>query len=148
LVFNAYAEGWALYAERLTWEIGMYDDNPHGNIGRLLLELLRAVRLVTDTGIHAMAWTQDEAKGYMDEAMGLADWFSSEVDRYIVLPAQATGYKIGMIKILELRNRSMEELGSSFDLREFHNAILGHGSMPLGLLDKIINDYIGEKLDS
>ena len=98
--YNGYVEGWALYAERLASEIGLYEDEPYGNIGRLQFELLRAVRLVTDTGIHAKGWTHQEAMNYVDEAMGAPGYFSYEGDRYIVIPAQATGYKIGMLKIL------------------------------------------------
>jgi len=148
LNFNAYAEGWALYAERLAWEIGLYDENPYGNIGRLEFELLRAARLVADTGIHAMGWERRQAQLYMDMTMGLPGQYSHEVDRYIVMPAQATGYKIGMIKMLELRQRAEDALGDQFDLREFHNVILGHGSMPLEILDNVVQDYIDAKLNS
>jgi uncharacterized protein (DUF885 family) len=147
IVLNAYAEGWALYAERLAWELGLYDDNPYGNAGRLQLELLRAVRLVADTGIHALRWTREEAKEYMIEALGdpYGIW-THEVDRYIVLPAQATGYMIGMIKILELRQLAMDELGDQFDLKEFHNVVLGNGGVPLGLLERAVHDYIDDIL--
>jgi uncharacterized protein (DUF885 family)/pimeloyl-ACP methyl ester carboxylesterase len=143
-IFNAYAEGWALYSERLAWELGVYDDNPYGNLGRLQYELLRAVRLVTDTGIHALGWTRQEAKSYMDEAIS-PPWFSYEVDRYVVLPAQAIGYKIGMIKILELRQRAMDQLGDQFDLKEFHNVVLGNGSLPLEILEHVVQDYVDAK---
>ncbi len=98
--YNAYAEGWAMYAERLAWELSLYQDDPYGNLGRLELELLRAVRLVVDTGIHALRWTRSEAKAYMEPLVGPRSY---EVERYIVMPAQATGYKIGMLKMLELR---------------------------------------------
>ena len=149
VVLNSYAEGWALYAEMLAWEMGLYDDNPYGNIGRLHLELLRAVRLVTDTGIHAMRWSREEAKAYMNEALGdPSGRWSHEVDRYIVLPAQATGYKIGMLKILELREKAMEELGDQFDIKEFHTAILGNGSLPLEILERVVQDYIDAKRTS
>jgi uncharacterized protein (DUF885 family) len=141
--FNGYAEGWALYAERLAWELGLYEDDPYGNLGRLQLELLRAVRLVTDTGIHAMRWTRREAQAYMNEALGdPGGGLSGEVDRYIVLPAQATGYKVGMLKILELRQRAMEELGDQFDLKAFHDVVLGNGALPLDILDGLVEDYI------
>jgi uncharacterized protein (DUF885 family) len=144
--FNGYVEGWALYAERLAWELGMYGDNAYGDIGRLQFELLRAVRLVTDTGLHAMGWTRAEAKAYMDEAMNAQPgWFSHEVDRYVVLPAQATGYKVGMIKILELRQRAMDELGADFDIKEFHNVVIGNGSLPLDILEDLVLDYIETK---
>jgi uncharacterized protein (DUF885 family) len=149
IVFNAYAEGWAMYGERLAWELGLYDDDPYGNLGRLQYELLRAVRLVTDTGIHALGWTREEAQTYMDEAMGASPGQSSqEVDRYVVLPAQATGYKIGLIRILVLRQRAMDQLGDQFDIKEFHNVVLGNGSMPLDLLEQVVQDYIDAKLAS
>jgi uncharacterized protein (DUF885 family) len=140
IIFNAYVEGWALYAERLGWELGLYDD-PYSNLGRLHLELLRAVRLVTDTGVHALRWTRSEAKAYMTEAMGDAN-STHEVDRYLVLPGQATGYKIGMLKILELRQRAMDELGDRFDIKQFHDTILGSGSVPLEVLERIVLEYI------
>jgi len=141
--FNGYAEGWALYAERLAYELGLYEDDPYGNLGRLQLELLRAVRLVADTGIHARQWTRQEAKAYMNEALGdPSGRWSHEVERYTVYPAQATGYKIGMLKILELRQRAMDALGDRFDIKEFHNVILGNGAMPLELLERAVEDYI------
>jgi len=111
------------------------------------MELLRAVRLVTDTGIHAKGWTRQEAKDYMDEAMGAPGYFSYEVDRYIVIPAQATGYKIGMLKILELRQRAMDELGDQFDIKEFHNVVIGNGALPLEILERLVDEYIQEKLN-
>jgi uncharacterized protein (DUF885 family) len=146
--YNGYVEGWALYAERLASEIGLYDDDPYGDIGRLQMELLRAVRLVTDTGIHARGWTRQEAKDYMDEAMGAPGYFSYEVDRYVVIPAQATGYKIGMLKILELRQRAMDELGEQFDIKEFHNLVIGSGALPLEILERLVDDYIQSKLNT
>jgi uncharacterized protein (DUF885 family) len=146
--FNGYGEGWALYAERLAWELGMYDDDPYGNLGRLQLELLRAVRLVTDTGLHAKHWTREQAKAYMNEALGdPSGRWSHEVERYIVAPAQATGYKIGMLKILELRQKVMDELGDRFDLKEFHTVVLSNGSVPLEILKRIVDDYIETRLN-
>lgn len=147
VIYNGYAEGWALYGEQLTWELGLYEGNPHGNIGRLHMELLRAVRLVADTGIHAKKWTREEARRYMKEALG-TDRYSSEVDRYIVLPAQATGYKVGMVKILELRKKCMDALGDQFDIKEFHHVVLCNGGMPIILLEKVVQDYIDAKLTS
>ncbi|MBU6998517.1 MAG: DUF885 domain-containing protein [Theionarchaea archaeon] len=144
IINNGYAEGWALYAEQLAYELGLYEDNPYGNIGHLHLELLRAVRLVTDTGIHYKKWTREEAKTYMKNIMG-DDGSSGEVDRYVVLPAQATGYKVGMIKILELRQKAMDELGDKFDIKEFHHVILCNGGMPLSLLENVVQDYIDSK---
>ncbi len=143
VIFTAYAEGWALYAERLTWELGFYDDDPYGNLGRLQAEVWRAARLVVDTGVHARGWTYNQAVSYLLENTGLprgtAEW---EVSRYIVLPGQATSYKIGMLEILELRQMAMYELGDQFDIREFHNAVLGNGSMPLNILERVVQDYI------
>jgi uncharacterized protein (DUF885 family) len=141
-LFNSYAEGWALYAERLAFELGVYEDDPYGNVGRLRLELLRAARMVVDTGIHAKRWTREQAWGYLEENVG--GW-THEVERYVVWPAQATGYKIGMIKILELRQRAMEQLGDRFDLKEFHNVVLGNGSLPLSILERLVDEYIEAK---
>jgi uncharacterized protein (DUF885 family) len=141
--FNGYAEGWALYAERLAKELGMYEDDPYGDAGRLHLELLRAVRLVTDTGIHALGWSREEAKAYVNEAMGERGGRSDgEVDRYVVLPAQATGYLIGMLEILDMRRRAEAALGTSFDIAAFHDVILGHGSVPLEVLDGLVDEWI------
>jgi uncharacterized protein (DUF885 family) len=140
--FNGYVEGWALYAEYLAKELGAYDDDVYGDVGRLHLELLRAVRLVTDTGIHAMGWTREEAQAYMSSAMG--GWIH-EVDRYIVLPAQATGYKIGMLEILRLRSLAEDELGDGFDPAAFHDVVIGHGSLPLEVLDRLVTGWIAEE---
>jgi uncharacterized protein (DUF885 family) len=138
-LFNSYAEGWALYAELLAAELGVYEGDPYGTIGRLRLELIRAARLVVDTGIHAKRWTREEGRSYLVENAG--GW-SHEVDRYAVWPAQATGYKIGMIKILELRQRAMDRLGDRFDLKAFHNVVLGNGSLPLSILERLVDEYI------
>ena len=143
--FNGYVEGWALYAERLAWELGLYDQSPDGNLGRLQFELLRAVRLVVDTGIHALGWTREDAQIYMYQAMPTErGWFYHEIDRYVVLPAQATGYKVGMLKILDLRQQAMDTLGESFDIKAFHNVVIGNGSLPLEILDSLVQDYIEE----
>jgi uncharacterized protein (DUF885 family) len=143
LFFNGYVEGWALYAERIAWELGMYDDDPYGNIGRLQLELLRAVRLVTDTGIHYLEWSRPEAREYMSEAMG-GDWVH-EVERYTVYPAQANGYMVGMLTFLQERARAEEALGGDFDIIAFHHLILTNGAVPLELLDQIVDDWIAEQ---
>jgi uncharacterized protein (DUF885 family) len=142
--YNGFIEGWALYAERLAYEMGLYEDDPYGNIGRLQMELLRAVRLVTDTGIHAKGWTREEARSYMEQALG-PGFFTHEVERYIVIPAQATGYKIGMLKIMELRQRAMDALGDQFNIKEFHNIVIGNGSLPLEILERLVDDYIVKK---
>ncbi len=147
--FTAYAEGWALYAERLAWEMGLYEGDPYGNLGRLQYEAWRAVRLVVDTGIHAKGWTYDQAVDYMRENTGLSRGaVEYEIARYITWPGQATAYKIGMLKILELRQRAMDQLGDRFDLKEFHNVVLGNGSMPLDILDQVVQEYIDAQLAS
>jgi uncharacterized protein (DUF885 family) len=144
---TAYTEGWALYAELLAHELGFYEDDPYGNLGRLQMEIFRAARLVVDTGIHAMGWTFDQGVKYMQENTGMPPGqIEFEVSRYISWPGQATAYKIGMLKILELRQRAMEQLGDQFDLKEFHNVVIGNGSMPLDVLDRVVQDYIDTKL--
>ncbi len=143
LSFTAYAEGWALYAERLAWEEGAYSENPYGNLGRLQDELFRAARLVLDPGIHARRWTYEQAVDYMINNTGLEEpYVRSEVERYIVTPGQAVTYKIGMLRILELRERAKAALGTSFDLAEFHDVVLGHGALPLDLLEREVDAYI------
>jgi uncharacterized protein (DUF885 family) len=139
---NAYIEGWAVYAEALGKEIGFFQD-PASDYGRLNLELLRAVRFVVDTGIHADGWTRDQAVAYFRES-GAADepTLQAEVDRYIALPAQSLSYKIGQLKIRELRARAQQELGPRFDIRKFHDEILSAGSLPMDMLDARINGWI------
>lgn len=140
--FTGYAEGWGLYAERLAYEAGLYDADPYGNIGRLRLELLRAVRMVVDTGIHYKHWGREEAISYMtDLGFGEAQ-AAAEVDRYIVWPGQAPAYMVGMLEILRLRDEARRELGDTFDLAGFHGAILGAGSVPLDLLDEVVAGWI------
>lgn len=144
--FTAYTEGWALYSERLAWELG-FQRNPFDNIGRLQAELFRAVRLVVDTGLHAKRWTRQEAIDYMKANTGMAESdVISEIERYIVMPGQATAYKVGMIKILELRQKAKEQLGDKFDLRDFHDAVLKNGAVPLEILERIIDQYIEKTL--
>jgi uncharacterized protein (DUF885 family) len=140
ILFNAYLEGWALYAERLAWEVGLYEDNPYGNIGRLYSELMRAIRLVVDTGIHALGWTRNEALAYTAEVTGTPSTY--EVERFVVSPAQATSYAIGMIEILAMRQNAMEQLGDKFDLSEFHEVVIGNGAMPLEILERVVDNYI------
>jgi uncharacterized protein (DUF885 family) len=142
---SAYVEGWAVYAEALGKEIGFFRD-PASDYGRLNLELLRAVRFVIDTGIHAEGWNRDQAVAYFRES-GAADepTIQSEVDRYIALPAQSLSYKIGQLKILELRERAKQQLGPHFDIRTFHDEILSAGSLPMDMLDARINDWIASQ---
>lgn len=140
--FSAFSEGWALYAERVAWEMGLLED-PYDNIGRLQAELFRAVRLVVDTGIHKMRWTREEAIEYMLANTGMAESdVVAEIERYFVMPGQATSYKVGMMKIMELRERAENELGDRFDIREFHDVVLTGGSMPLYLLEERVLQYI------
>lgn len=144
--FTAYIEGWALYSEQLAYELGFQTD-PLDNVGRLTAELFRAVRLVVDTGIHAKRWTREEAIDYMLANTGMAKSdVVSEIERYIVMPGQATSYKVGMIKILELREKAKAQLGDKFNLRDFHDAVLKNGAVPLSVLEQIIDAYIAETL--
>ena len=147
--FTAYTEGWALYGERLAWELGWYEDDPYGDLGRLQAEAFRATRLVVDTGIHAKGWSFSQAVDYMTENSGLPKrMVQGEIGRYIAWPGQSTAYMIGMLKFLELRQHAMEQLGEQFDLKEFHSMVLSNGSMPLDVLDRVVQDYIDSKLAS
>jgi uncharacterized protein (DUF885 family) len=144
--FTAYTEGWALYAEQVAWELGFQDD-PYDNIGRLQAELFRAVRLVVDTGLHHKRWTREESIDYMLKNTGMAESdVISEIERYIVMPGQATSYKVGMMKILEIREQAKNRLGNKFNLREFHDVVLKNGAVPLDVLSNIVDDYVTEKL--
>jgi uncharacterized protein (DUF885 family) len=140
---TAYVEGWALYAERLTKELGWYDDDIYGDLGRLRDELLRAVRLVVDTGLHVRGWTRVEATDYMVEYGGYDQEFSAgQIDRYAAWPGQSTAYKIGMMKILELRDNAISDLGDDFDIIDFHRAVLLAGSVPLVTLEQVVENYV------
>ncbi len=140
--FTSYTEGWALYAERLAKEMGAFQD-PYSDLGRLSAEIWRAIRLVVDTGIHAKGWTQEQAVNYFMENSPISEGqIRAEVRRYIVWPAQATGYKIGMLKILGLRDKAKKALGDKFDIRTFHDKVLGGGAMPLSVLEKVIDGWI------
>jgi uncharacterized protein (DUF885 family) len=141
-LFTAYVEGWALYAERLAWEQGLMPTNAD-NIGRLTAELFRGVRLVVDTGIHHRRWTREEAIEYMKVNTGMAETdVIAEIERYIVMPGQATAYKVGMMKILELRQKAMDSLGDRFDIKAFHDVVLKNGAVPLDILERIVDEYI------
>ncbi len=131
---SAHGEGWALYSEQLAAEQGWYDGDPKGHLGQLQDELFRARRLVVDTGLHTMHWTRQQAIDY-----GIS---ASEVERYVVWPGQACSYKIGMLKILELRAKTKEALGDKFSLKEFHNVVLRAGNVPLAVLEQVVDDYI------
>jgi uncharacterized protein (DUF885 family) len=144
--FGGYAEGWALYAERLAFEAGLYEDDPLGNIGRLRMELLRAARMVADTGIHWGGWTRDEAIDYMTGFGFDTDRATAEVDRYIVWPGQAPAYMVGMLEILRLRELAEIELGERFDVVGFHDALLSQGSVPLALLADVVDAWVASAL--
>lgn len=142
--FTAYIEGWALYSERLAWELGFQKD-PFDNIGRLQAELFRAVRLVVDTGIHHSRWTREQAIDYMKKNTGMSDRdVTAEIERYIVMPGQATAYKVGMMKILELREKAKSALGDKFNLRDFHDVVLKNGAVPLDILETLVDRYIAD----
>ncbi|MCK5201532.1 MAG: DUF885 domain-containing protein, partial [Spirochaetales bacterium] len=140
--FTAYAEGWALYAEQLAWEIGFHKD-PFNNLGRLQAELFRAVRLVVDTGLHYKRWSREKAIAYMIDKTGIPETeVVAEIERYLVHPGQACAYKVGMLKILQIREHVRTELGTDFDIKEFHDVLLKNGSVPLYLLEQIVDEYI------
>jgi uncharacterized protein (DUF885 family) len=149
LPFTAYAEGWALYTEWFAREMGLYQDDPYGDLGRLQAEIFRAVRLVVDTGIHFKRWTREQAIDYMVAHTGMGrSEVVSEIERYIVMPGQACAYKIGMLKLQELRERARTRLGARFTDREFHDVILGGGSLPLDILDEQVEAWITAKTRS
>ncbi len=149
ILFTGYAEGWALYAEHLAWELGWYQDDPYGNLGRLQGEAFRAARLVVDTGIHTQGWSFEQAQDFFEENTGyeVGDIVNPqhEIARYTVWPGQSTAYKIGMLELLELRQRAMDQLGDRFDLVEFHRVVLENGSLPLEILERVVDQYIQEK---
>ena len=143
--YGAYIEGWALYSERLGKEVGFYKD-PLNDYGRLEDEMLRAIRLVVDTGIHYKHWTRDQVVQYFHDHSAIDEpTVQSETNRYIAWPSQALSYKMGQLKILELRARAQEQLGGQFDIREFHDQVIDSGALPLDVLDEQINAWIAQK---
>jgi uncharacterized protein (DUF885 family) len=143
--FGAYTEGWALYAEELGKEVGFYQD-PVSDYGRLSSELFRAVRLVVDTGIHAKGWSRDQVVEFMRKSGSVDEpTIQTETDRYISWPAQALSYKLGQLKIRELRERARQELGPKFDIRKFHDEILDGGALPLDLLEARTDKWIAQQ---
>lgn len=142
-LYTAYAEGWALYAEYFAAEIGMYKDDAWGDLGRFQAELLRAARLVVDTGLHAKGWSREQAIDYMVSTTGMAEAdVTSEVERYMALPGQACAYKVGELKILELREKAKAALGPRFNLKDFHAVVLENGGVPLTLLEQLVDEWI------
>src|SRR5437588_88065 len=143
--FTAYTEGWGLYSELTPKEIGMYQD-PYSDFGRLSLELLRAARLVVDTGMHAKKWTRDQAIDYLKQNTPNSEGDRVDaINRYILMPSQATAYKIGMLKILEFREKAKHALGAKFDLHQFHDVVLTNGALPLDVLEELVNRWIKSK---
>jgi uncharacterized protein (DUF885 family) len=139
---NAYGEGWALYAETLGHELGLYDD-PVAWAGELRLEISRAARLVVDTGLHAKGWSREQALAYWQDVTGASPaQAANQIDRYLAWPGQALGYKIGALKIQELRRRAEQKLGAKFSLAAFHDQVLGEGSLPLAVLAQRIDAWI------
>jgi uncharacterized protein (DUF885 family) len=140
--YTAYTEGWGLYAERLAKEMGAFED-PYSDFGRLGAEIWRAIRLVVDTGLHSKGWTEQQAVDYfLANGPTSEGQVRAEIRRYIVTPGQATAYKVGMLKILELRERAKTALGDRFDIRRFHDTVLGGGALPLAILERRVDDWI------
>jgi uncharacterized protein (DUF885 family) len=145
VLIPVYLEGWALYMEELAWEMGLYENNPYGNLGRLEFKILRAARLVTETGIHSQGWTLEEATSYISAATGRPTP-PSETIRYIFDPGQGCSYYLGYLKIMELRQRAQDRLGDNFDIREFHDVLLKHGQIPLSVMERVVDDWIETEL--
>lgn len=144
--YSAYSEGWALYTELFAKEIGLYEGLPMRDFGRLSEEMKRAVRLVVDTGMHTKQWSREQCIEYMTDntPMAPAD-IERQIERYFVIPGQALSYKIGMLTILDLRERAREALGEEFDIAEFHDQVLKNGSMPMAVLEQVIDDWVAEQ---
>ena len=147
-IFTAYVEGWALYAERLASEIGMYKDDPWGDLGRLQAELWRSVRLVVDTGMHSQGWSRERAIDYMVKTTGMNEAQTiSEIERYMGNPGQACAYKVGQLKIVELREKARAALGANFSLKDFHAVVLDSGAVPLTILEQLVDEWIARTKD-
>ena len=145
--FTGFAEGWALYAERLAHDLGWYDEDPCADLGRLQYEMLRAVRLVVDTGLHSRGWSYESALVYFMEHVGWSRGHSAfQINRYAAMPGQACAYMLGMLRILALRDAAEQQLGERFDAVEFHEVTLGSGSVPLSVLERLVDQYIQGRL--
>jgi uncharacterized protein (DUF885 family) len=143
--YVAFVEGWGLYAESLGPELGMYQD-PYSRFGQLTYEMWRAVRLVVDTGMHALGWTREQAIDYFKQNAPKTEHdITVEIDRYIVMPGQALAYKIGELKLKELRAVATKELGPKFDVRAFHDVVLGSGALPLEILEEQVRAFIARQ---
>jgi uncharacterized protein (DUF885 family) len=143
--YTAYVEGWALYAERLGKEMGFYR-NPYSDYGRLDDEMLRAIRLVVDTGIHLKGWTRDQVVQFFhDHSSQPESLVQSETDRYIAWPGQALGYKVGQLTILRLREQAKQALGDRFDIRAFHDEVLGAGALPMDVFEERMEAWIAQR---
>jgi uncharacterized protein (DUF885 family) len=143
--FTAYVEGWGLYSERLGKDVGLYQD-PYSDYGRLQADIWRAIRLVVDTGVHSQHWTRQQMVDYFHEHSAIEETsIQTEVDRYIAWPGQALAYKVGQLKILELRERAKKALGDKFDLRAFHDQVLDTGALPLDVLSNRIDAWIASQ---
>jgi uncharacterized protein (DUF885 family) len=144
---TAFVEGWALYAERLAYELNWYNNDPYGDLGRLQYEALRATRLVVDTGIHSMGWSFDQSVQYLEDNLGVSNGSAqNSAGRYSVVPAQATAYMVGMLKILAARQRAIDALGAEFDLIQFHRLLLSNGAVPMDIMDREVDRWIQERL--
>jgi uncharacterized protein (DUF885 family) len=144
---TGFIEGWALYAERVAFELGWHDNDPYSNLGRLQYEALRAARLVVDTGIHSLGWTFDQSTQFIVDNIGdTTEAGQGASARYSVYPGQATAYMVGMLQILSERQRAMDELGAQFDIKDFHRALLTNGALPLAFMDTIVDQYIADTL--
>jgi uncharacterized protein (DUF885 family) len=147
LAFNVYSEGWALYAEQLAAELGVYDDDPFGRLGYLQSIAFRACRLVVDTGLHAKRWTRDQAIQWFATTNGSSvEEVTSEVDRYCAWPGQACGYKVGHSEINRLRAKAQATLGDKFDLRQFNDAVVKSGGVPMVTLGRIVDGFIARHM--